>query len=118
MTKIDIDRPVETVEGRPARFLGRVDHPHYPLVFAAECLRGKTEIVRMYSDEGTPRFGGAFYNIVNVKRRRKGYINVYDRHPNRQPHFTGPYLSRAAAERDIAVSTRTACVEIEYEVDY
>lgn len=72
---IDWDKPIETVEGRPARVIS-TDHRYSGETLAViQIEHPGFSCVGYYHQSGEPAFGSV--NIRNRKTKREGWVNVY-----------------------------------------
>lgn len=104
---IDWSKPLEWDDDgtwRPARLLGEIDNPKYPMVLAARQASG-TEIEGSYS-----RNSDFIRNVAPPKVTRRGYLNLY---PDGSGEF---YTTRTEADR-APDSNRYECREITWEVE-
>lgn len=116
---VDWDKPIQTKDGRLARFLGLRNHPTHPRVVAVptyrdgvsfECVDTYTEGGRLY--EQNPMHNS---NIINVPQKHVRWQNVYE-YPF-GPRASGFFATREAANAadEEAHLSRIACIRIEFE---
>lgn len=109
MKPFDITKPVQTVDGRPARIIC-TDRKGNDAPIVALVRDGKVECTHYYCAPRIDRYlitvyGDEKANLVNVPEEVTGYVNIYPDGP--------PYSSRAEAD-SVAGSNRIACVKVTF----
>lgn len=107
MTKpIDWTKPLQTMDGRPARLLGKLETDTFPMVVAIKRADGR-EFEACYTEDGFYYLGKVTDTCdlrnVPTKKSRRVWINVY-------PEWQAAYQSKEEADRN-AHSDRLACIE-------
>ena len=104
---IDWDKPIETVEGNPARVIS-TDHRYSGETLAViQIEHPGFSCVGYYHKNGEPAFGSV--NIRNRKTKREGWINIY-------PHETDVGYHKTEREaKESAYSNVITTIKIEWE---
>lgn len=104
---IDWDKPIETVEGNPARVIS-TDHRYSGENLAViQIEHPGFSCVGYYHQNGEPTFGSV--RIRNRKTKREGWINIYgdDR--------TGKVIYKTKEDAEGSSTFKIATVKIEWE---
>lgn len=110
-TMLDLNKPVQTRDGRPARILATDAKGRYPIVALITMESGREEAVRL------TEYGSVFYeedhhlDLVNVSEKRVMYINVF-KSGYRSTHYSAENAENFATGIEQQLIAR---VRIEYE---
>lgn len=105
---IDWTKPIETVEGHPARVLS-TDHRYCgETLVVIQIEHPGFSCVGYYHQNGEPEFGSV--NIRNRKTKREGWVNVY-----RACNSLGLIYNTEQEAKERASSAVIATIKIEWE---
>jgi len=104
---IDWDKPIETVEGNPARVIS-TDHRYSGETLAViQIEHPGFSCVGYYHKNGEPAFGSV--NIRNRKTKREGWINIY------RDGFTGETIYETKEDAENSSTFKIATIKIKWE---
>jgi len=108
MKPLDLTKPIQTRDGRPAKFLHKLKgEPDFPIVCVIDS--SEDEQINYYNKDGLVRTGGSVLDLINVpvKHVREYWVNGYE-------HSCSFYNTREGCEIADAdnPSKRLACVKI------
>ena len=105
---IDWDKPIETMEGHPARVIS-TDHRYSGENLAViQIEHPGFSCVGYYHQNGEPTFGSV--RIRNRKTKREGWINIY-----RTYNKFGLIYNTEQEAKEVATDTVVATIKIEWE---
>lgn len=106
---VDFDKPLQTREhGWPVRIICRDKKGPYPVLGLALQADGGDEIAMYFKSDGGSSWHPS-YDLVNIKVKKEGWVNVY---PNMR---VTAFASEAKANSAAVSNRRIACVRIEWE---
>ena len=107
---LDLDKPVQTGNGRKARIICKDKKGLYPIVALVENPHYENlETVVLYGENGVASFGQFALRLINVPVKHTRWLNVYS------GGQTGS-LHPSKKEADInAGSARLNCIKVEWE---
>jgi hypothetical protein len=118
---LDLTKPVQTRDGRPARIICTDRVGNFPVVALVPRKDG-IEHINVYTCDGRASLRcNAHSDLIPVPQRHMVWCNVYAEDPDLELHLglhPAPYLSAHISEDEanrMARDSRLACIRIEFE---
>jgi hypothetical protein len=112
---IDWTKPIQTRDGRPARYLGSLKGCDTHVVAIACNDNWERETTELVDDAGEAKFSGCGDGVVNAPSKLRGWMNIYESVSSLCPFTLDTvYHDEDDAHRN-AGPGRIACVRVEFE---